>query len=118
MTTEKTELTDLVNPNAEGFKERITAKPLPDDVFVWQCSCGHGHFRHAGYLESLVPFMRSGGEKRVILDSNAVKICVKCKKAYVWINEQMYDVSDRIDVEAWEKTEKEAHKTTGPGGQC
>lgn len=35
-----------------------------------------------------------------------------------WINEQMYDVTDQIDLKAWEKTEKEAQAATGPGGQC
>lgn len=45
-------------------------------------------------------------------------ICVSCKRAFVWLNEQMYDVTDQVDLAAWEKTEKEAHKATGPGGQC
>jgi hypothetical protein len=30
----------------------------------------------------------------------------------------MYEVSDQIDLEAWERFEKQAVKATGPGGQC
>lgn len=111
-------VTDLVHPEAAGFSERVTAKQLPKGVFLWKCSCGNRHFRHAGYVESMTPFMRAGGEKRVAVESYQVKICTKCKKAYCFINEQMYDISEHIDVNAWEETEKLAHKATGPGGQC
>jgi len=47
-----------------------------------------------------------------------VMVCVKCKHSYIWVSEQMYDVTEHVDLNAWEKTEKEAHKATGPGGQC
>lgn len=113
------ESTDLVNPANEGFAEKVTPKKPTEDIFFFKCKgCGASHFRHAGYMEVMVPFIRPGNEKRVSVDSLQVKVCVKCKTSFVWINEQMYDVTDQIDLAAWEKTEKEAHKATGPGGQC
>jgi hypothetical protein len=111
--------TDLVHPEASGFVERVTPCPPPDNVYFFKCtSCGHSHFRHAGYLQTMLPFMRSGGEKRVGLESYQVMVCVKCRRAYAWINEQMYDVTDQVDMKAWEKFEKEAQQATGPGGEC
>jgi hypothetical protein len=107
------------HPENEGYVERVTPKTPDENIFFFKCSeCSGSHFRHAGYVEILLPFLRAGGEKRVGLDSLPVKICVSCKHSYVWINEQMYDVSDQIDVEAWEKTERELQKMTGPGGNC
>lgn len=65
-----------------------------------------------------MPFMKADKSKNVTADSYGVKVCAKCKKCYVWANERMYDVTKLIDVEAWEKTEKEMQKMTGPGGDC
>ena len=107
-----------IHPDAKGFSERVTPEKPGDDVFFFACECGHKHFRHAGYIANMLPFMRAGGEKRINLANLEVQVCVKCKKSYVWLNEQMYDVTDEIDLEAWEKTEREAHRATGPGGQC
>lgn len=110
---------EMIHPNAEGFSERVTPKDPGENVFFYACQkCGGKHFRHAGYMEVMLPFMRSGNEKRVSMDSVPVKICVACKSAFVWFNEQAYDVTAQIDLTAWEKTEKEAHRATGPGGQC
>lgn len=110
--------TEIVHPDREGFVERVTPKSA-DGVLFYKCGgCRGCHFRHAGYMQVMLPFMRSGGEKRVNLDDNRVMVCVKCRKCYAWINEQMYDVTDKVDMGAWEATEKELHKTTGPGGQC
>ena len=110
---------ELVHPANAGFVERVTAKPLDETIFFFKCEeCGGAHFRHAGYLEVMMPFLRPGSEKRMSVEGYPVKICVACKSSYVWINEQMYDVSDQVDVEAWEKTERELQAMTGPGGQC
>ena len=120
-------MNDLVHPGNEGFVERVTPIKPGDDVFFFKCKkksgllskeCGSGHFRHAGYMKAMLPFLRAGGDKRVSVEDMQVMICVKCRASYVWINEQMYDVTDQIDLKAWEKFEKEAHKTTGPGGEC
>ncbi len=97
----------------------MTPKPPGDDIFFFTCKgCGGSHFRHAGYVEIMLPFMRPGGERRVGVESLPVKVCVSCKNCYVWINEQMYDVTKRIDLQAWEKAERELQTATGPGGQC
>jgi hypothetical protein len=112
---------DLIHPEKEGFAERVTPKKPEESIFFFKCekeNCGGIHFRHAGYVEIMLPFMRPGNEKRIGFDSLQVKVCVKCKAAYVWINEQMYDVTDQIDLKAWEKTETEMQKATGPGGEC
>ncbi len=115
------ETSDLIDPKNEGFVERVTPKEPGKDIFFYECQkegCGGVHFRHAGYVEIMVPFMRPGNEKRIGMSSEQVKICVKCKSAFVWVNEQVYDVTDKIDLEAWEKTEIELQKATGPGGEC
>ena len=111
-------MSDLVHPSAEGFVERVTPKKPDETVFFFKCKCGHGHFRHAGYVQTMLPFLRAGGEKRVGVDDYRVMVCVKCRKSYIWLNEQMYDVTEHVDMEAWEAFEKVAHKATGPGGQC
>ena len=115
------ETKDLVTlQNGDGFSEKV--KPIvvtePKDLFIFQCECGGSHFRHAGYLAILMPFMRADKSKNVSKDDCEVNICVKCRRSYIWVNEQMYEVTSLIDVKAWEKFEKEAHKATGPGGQC
>lgn len=107
-----------IAPDQPGFKERVTPKKLPEDVFLYKCECGNIHFRHAGYVEVMLPFMRPGSEKRMIMDATQVMICVNCKKGYIWLNEQLYDVTEHIDLSAWERTEREAQHATGPGGQC
>lgn len=110
---------DLVHPDAEGFVQMVTPKQAGDDLFMFKCAkCGHSHFRHAGYMQTFLPYLRPGGKKEMVQESRQVMICVKCKSAYIWVSEQMYDVTDKVDLQAWEETEKEAHKATGPGGQC
>jgi hypothetical protein len=110
---------EIVHPSKQGFVERVTPKEPGEGIFFFHCpNCEGIHFRHAGYAELMFPFIRPGDEKRIGLESHAVKVCVKCRSAYVWINEQMYDVTNLIDLEAWAKLEKEMHDATGPGGQC
>jgi len=109
---------DLVHPANEGFKEKITPKPIDEKVFIFSCVCGKSHFRHAGYIKTLLPYLKPGGAKSMVTENQSVMVCVACRKSYVWFDEQMYDVSDKIDLEAWEKAEKELHRATGPGGQC
>jgi len=116
-----TEKKDLVTmANGEGFSEKVKPKRItdPKELFIFTCECGAVHFRHAGYIEILMPFMRADKTKNVSKDGVEVNICVKCRRSYIWVNEQMYEVSDLIDVKAWEKFEKVAHKATGPGAQC
>jgi hypothetical protein len=110
-----------IHPAGPGFAERVAPKVPSEEagVFFNKCEgCGGIHFRHAGYIQSLVPFMRAGGEKKLSLENLNVMVCVGCRHCYVWLNEQMYDVTDRIDLDAWQKLEKDAHRATGPGGQC
>lgn len=110
---------ELVHPANDGFRERITPKEIDDSkLFLFKCECGEYHFRHAGYMRVMLPFLEPGGEKRMTCEPYQVMICVSCKKATIWVNSQMYDVTDRVDLKAWEKTEREAQAATGPGGQC
>lgn len=88
-------------------------------VLFFKCKrCGGLHFRHAGYVHSLVPFMLSGGDKRIDADPKQVMICVKCRAAFVWLNSQAYDMTDQIELEAWHWLEEDALRATGPGGEC
>lgn len=108
-----------IHPQGEGFVERITPKKPEEDLFLFACpTCDGKHFRHAGYVQSLLPFIRPQNEKRMSCDNVLVLVCVACRKCYCWINEQMYDVTGQLDLQAWEKAEIELHKATGPGGEC
>lgn len=114
------ELTKM-NGFAEDFEKAVTPKVLegPEEMFLFQCTeCGGVHFRHAGYIETLLPYVRADKQAKVDSGSYQVKVCVKCRRCFVWYNEQMYDVTDLIDLDAWEKAEKDLHKATGPGGEC
>lgn len=108
----------------EDFKARITPKLAAGGIanLFLRCKCGKAHWRHAGYIGFLTPFASVNEKteltKKVALDREQVLICVSCKKAYCWINGQMYDVSSEIDLAAWEKTEADAYRATGPGGEC
>lgn len=116
---EKAELSEMIHPDRDGFKEKVTPKKIDEaKLFIYKCECGGQHFRHAGYARIMMPFIETGGEKRMTCDPFQVMVCVSCKRSSIWVNGQMYDVTDRIDLQAWEKTEKEAMAATGPGGQC
>lgn len=104
----------MIHPDKEGFKERVTAKSV-EDLHIFKCSCGKAHFRHAGYIQLMMPFMRAGNDKRISLSAEQVMICISCKKSYIWINEQMYDATELIDLGAWKVFEINASKLAGPG---
>jgi hypothetical protein len=98
------------NIDVPGGPYRTAEKPAE--------TCGSIHFRHAGYTQMLLPYMKPGGVKEVILENRQVMVCVKCKSCFVWDGNQLHDVTHKIDLNAWEKTETEMHKATGPGGEC
>ena len=108
-----------VHPEADGFREKCTPKKPDEGLFFFKCAgCGGIHYRHAGYVEVFIPFLKAGGAKEMVKDQRHVMVCVGCRRSYVWAGEQMYEVTDRIDLNAWEKSEVELHKATGPGGDC
>ena len=118
---EKAQLSALVHPENAGFREKVIPKEVDDKkLFIYKCPepCGNSHFRHAGYLRVLLPYIEPGGDHRMSCDPHQVMVCTTCRKSTIWVNGQMYDVSDRVDLKAWEKSEKELHAATGPGGQC
>lgn len=109
----------LVHPANAGFKEKVTAKEVDDTkLFLMKCTCGKEHFRHAGYMRVMMPYIESGGEQKMVNEPYQVMVCVACKRSTIWVNGQLYDVTDRIDLKAWEKLEVETQKATGPGGEC
>ncbi len=109
---------DMVHPEADGFKEKVTPIKPDNGVFFFKCACGGIHLRHAGYAKVMVPFIKAGGKKEVAMQEERVMVCVACKNCYIWNGEQMYDVTESIDLKAWEKSEVELNKATGPGGEC
>lgn len=127
---ETLELNALMLPTPEPieiFKADSLVQKLEnfDDMIVFKCPgtyrrkpCGHTHFRHAGYMQFLIPWMKSDKKRKISKESTQVMVCVKCRSAYVYLNDTFYDVTDKIDLQAWEKTEKEMQKATGPGGEC
>lgn len=120
MATRKTPINTnlpVVNVKAPGFKEKVTPKNS-EKLAMLRCSCGNAHFRHAGYIHLLIPFLKPENEKTMTHDARQVLVCTVCKKSVIWAEDQIYDVSGEVDLNAWEKTEKELHKATGPGGEC
>jgi hypothetical protein len=106
-----------LNPFSEKAKAKVVEKA--DELYLFRCpECKNVHFRHAGYLEMLLPFIRADKKEGVDAQSYSVKICTNCRHSYIWYNEQMYDVTKLIDVEAWARTERELQLATGPGGDC
>lgn len=88
--------------------------------FLLACpKCGGYHSRHAGYFTTKSAYKNveeRGGS--TFTTTVPVHICIKCKTPIASLGGVMYDVSKYVDLNAWEKTEKEAHAATGPGGQC
>jgi len=106
-----------------------------DDLFLFKCEkkvgkvrkkiCGNVHFRHAGYVEMMIPYVRPDSDAKtkkeigkIARDSFQVLVCTKCRSCYIYYEAKFWDITEHIDIKAWEKAEKELHKTTGPGGQC
>lgn len=106
----------------EGNEFNKTVKPKvltkASDLFIFQCECGSIHHRHAGYIKTLIPYARPDKEQKVEACNHQLMVCTQCKNCYIWSDNQMYDVTTLIDLEAWDKTEREMQKATGPGGDC
>ena len=105
----------------DEFADSVTPKKItdPSELFMFVCPyCGGVHFRHAGCIETILPYVRADKVKKVQKESYKVHVCVKCRHSFLWYSEQMYEITDLIDLEAWEEFEVEAQRCTGPGGQC
>lgn len=90
----------------------------PDMLQLFKCpNDGHMHFRHAGYVMPMMPFTAKQ-ENKVDVQALQVMVCVKCKHSYIAYDGKLHEVTALIDLNAWEKLEIEAHKATGPGGNC
>ena len=126
MPKEEKDLVETVEePSSNGMVEK--KENFDEEFLVFKCTakskirkkeCGNKHFRHAGYMEFLVPFVKSTKEGKVQTDSLQVKVCTKCRACYVYLDSKFVDVTDEIDLQAWEETEREMQKATGPGGDC
>ena len=117
----------VVNPSKDKkFNQESFNKQLQDtdELMLYKCpNCRGVHFRHAGYVEQMTPYIALEPDMAVnsvksSTNSLQVKVCVACKFAFVDIKGKMFDISKHIDLSAWEKTEKEMTKATGPGGEC
>lgn len=104
----------------KGLQQKdFTQKLDTADIFIIKCLvCGKVHFRHAGYLEVMTPYVDAKLGKMLSVDSKPVKICVSCKAAHVIVDGKVIDITEQIDLKSWERTEVEAHKAVGPGGNC
>ncbi len=102
----------LISMSVSDFTKKVTPVNVKDgnELFLFKCAgCGGLHFRHAGYVEMVMPYMRADKTKNVSTDSYSVKVCVACRKCYIWVNDQVYDITEHIDLKAW---------AVGPGGNC
>ena len=111
-------------PSLTGSQEGIVT-PLEDTdaILLLKCpKCQKVHFRHAGYMHPLSNLSYKNADRtqssQLNTDQTPVQICVSCKTAIIVFNGKIHDVTEHVDLKAWERTEVEAHKATGPGGQC
>lgn len=123
-------LTDSnANPNAMAEMPAVTSDPFTQavkpvvltdakDMFMFRCTCGNVHMRHAGYINLMFPFVGPNKVAKIEKHSHQVNVCTQCKKSYIWHDNKMYDVTALIDLQAWDKTEREMQHATGPGGNC
>ena len=89
------------------------------DFLVACPKCGGYHVRHAGYMTTKFGYKSLDERGGAVSMSEApVHVCVNCKTPRIHVGSKTYDVSKYFDLAAWERTEIEAHKATGPGGQC
>lgn len=56
-------------------------------------SCGGFHFDKEGCLLSAMQFQRPGQGDLAALNPEPVYVCRKCGAAFIWLGEQLYDVS-------------------------
>lgn len=102
----------------EELKRPVTLEKV-DDIMLFSCpGCGNIHFRHAGYVETQLPYMRSDREARIGTESMPVRVCTKCRRSFFWMNTKCYEVTKLIDLQAWQRAEEELHQATGGGGKC
>lgn len=123
---------ELVHPDGDGFKQKVDPKKIDGKIFLFRCSkilkgdpadesvpverCNNPHLRHAGYVKNIIPIMRTQQLKEVVFESVNVHVCTKCRSCYIHVDGQTYDVTEHIDLQAWEKVELEMDKAIGPGG--
>lgn len=97
------------------------------DLLLYECQkikengkkCGNIHFRHAGYVEVITPWLKAGSkDSKISTHSMQVLVCTKCKTCWILTGDKAIDVTDKIDLKAWKKAEKKLQKATGPGGEC
>lgn len=122
MNLKKKEKHDIVLVEG-GMKQSDIIEALNDTnrLFLFKCpNCGGVHFRHAGYVETQIPFIDPKEGPKVSVESLQVKICLgqKCDKSYIYREGKFWDISEHIDQKAWAKKEEVAHEATGPGGEC
>jgi len=111
---------ELSKGNQEGI---VTELESTDELLLLKCpKCQAVHFRHAGYMHPLakMDFVSASQTVETDITTTAVQvmICVNCKTSIINHAGKIKDVTKHVDLNAWEKTEKEAHKATGPGGEC
>lgn len=111
-----------VKDSKSNFPIMMATEKTIENKMVMKCKCGHVHFRHGGYTITATPWAEtkpdSGPEGHVSTRRKEIWFCIKCKTPYSIENGTMYDWSNYISFEDWEAFEKEAHKATGPGGEC
>jgi len=65
----------------------------------------------------MLPYVGTDGGK-ISVESEQVKVCIKCKSCFVFYAGSLYDVTDDIDLDAWKDSEAILQEATGPGGEC
>ena len=81
-------LTEVIK-DEDVVKTTIDAKELKDtdELYMFKCTqCGGVHFRHAGYMEMLLPYVLADKQKKIQKESHQVHVCVKCKKSFKFFN--------------------------------
>ena len=110
-------------------KDKIKAKDVApcfagkdlNELNLVRCpSCGGVHMRQAGnvltYRKYDYQSKRHMGE--VDTTSHLVFICIGCGKPWVSVNDDLFDASEEIDVEKFDKVNKALEQDTGTNPHC
>lgn len=107
---------DLERFNQSEFVSKVENT---NDLFLLKCpKDGNVHFRHAGYVYPMTPYVDPKRGAQVSSVQTPVMVCTTCKSVLFYFDSKFHDITSHTDLEAWDKTEKEMHKATGPGGDC
>lgn len=101
--------------------EKVFSKKELGELNLIKCpSCEGVHFRHAGDIMVARPYKRHDGKEAPNEDvlECRVRVCVGCGKPYAVVYDTIFDASEYVNVEKWDKVNKFIEGLTGTDAHC